>query len=251
MAVAVLKGLASQGGAASLSQLGLALGEPPAKVHRYLASLIGEGLVLQDPATLRYALGPGAIEIGLAAMRQSDALTLCGAELAKLAEDHDISGFVSVLGNRGPTIISWKEAMHTVTVNVKVGSVLPVLWSATGLAFAAFSRSAAIDALVEQELGSRDIPPSVGISSREDVARVAARVRKLGCSPVQDLLLNGISAVAVPVFDADQGVPAVLTTLGHSASFDADPQGEPARLLKQAAAAVTLRLGGKVLAAES
>ena len=70
--VAVLKGLADLGGRATLTALSAHVQEPPAKVHRYLASLAEEGLVSQDAGTQQYFLGPEAIRIGMAAMRQAD-----------------------------------------------------------------------------------------------------------------------------------------------------------------------------------
>jgi len=85
-AVTVLKGLSDIGGSASLTALAAHLNESPAKVHRYLVSLIEGDLVVQDPVTARYVLGVGSILIGLAAMRQSDVLTLAAGELSRLAE---------------------------------------------------------------------------------------------------------------------------------------------------------------------
>ena len=35
---------------------------PPAKAHRYLVSLIRAGLVMQDPASSHYDLGPFALK---------------------------------------------------------------------------------------------------------------------------------------------------------------------------------------------
>src|SRR5256885_14594976 len=46
--LAVLKALATLGGRASLTAIAGAVEESPAKVHRYLASLMAEGLVEQD-----------------------------------------------------------------------------------------------------------------------------------------------------------------------------------------------------------
>jgi DNA-binding IclR family transcriptional regulator len=85
-AVSVLKTLAAMGGVASLSTLSARLQESPAKVHRYLASLVETELVIQEASNGRYVLGPEAIAIGLAAMRQSDVLTLAANEISKLAE---------------------------------------------------------------------------------------------------------------------------------------------------------------------
>ena len=66
----ILKALARLGGAASLTAIAAECGESAAKVHRYLSSLTSEGLVAQHPATQHYHLGPEAVRIGLAALRQ-------------------------------------------------------------------------------------------------------------------------------------------------------------------------------------
>ena len=54
--LAVLKALTTLGGRASLTAIGAAVDESPAKVHRYLASLMAEGLA---DLALYAAVGPG------------------------------------------------------------------------------------------------------------------------------------------------------------------------------------------------
>jgi len=243
MAIEVLKALAQLGGAATLSQLAVALEENPAKVHRYLASLVEGDMVTRELTTARYALGPGSIAVGLAAMRQSDVVTLADPELVRLAEVHGLSCFLAVLGNKGPTIVRWREPLHPVTVNVKVGSVIPVLWSATGRAFAAFKPSADVDAWIKEELRTATPFQKAQTPSRAQVAAQMADVRRDGCASIKDLLLVGISAVAAPIFDADGGMVAALTALGPTGSFDADPSGGNALQIKAAAMTLSVRLG--------
>ena len=72
----ILKALARLGGAASLTAIAAESAESAAKVHRYLSSLASEGLVAQHPATQHYHLGPEAVRIGLAALRQCDPVRL-------------------------------------------------------------------------------------------------------------------------------------------------------------------------------
>ena len=242
--MAVLKALAAMGGAASLTALAARLQESPAKVHRYLASLVDAELVLQEESTSRYVLGREAIVIGLAAMRQSDVLTLAPKELARLAESHDLSCFVAIRGNHGPTIVRWVEPVQPVTVNVKVGSVMPVLWSATGRAFGAFSKAGPFDAIVRSELAEATPERRRLLPDRAAVDALFEEIRLLRCAPVRDVLLNGVSAVAAPVFDADDRLCAVMTALGTSGSFDPTPGGSTALVVRQAADAVSARLGG-------
>lgn len=244
-AVEVLKALASLGGSASLSALAEHLGESPPKVHRYLASLVDAELVLQDRATARYVLGPETIAIGLAAMRQSDVLTLAAAELARLAEAHRLACFAAVLGNHGPTIVRWDEPVQTVTVNVRVGSVLPVLWSATGRAFGAFGPATAVDEFINSELAMATPEQRRQLPDREAVEALFKEIRALRCAPIRDVLLTGVSAVAAPVFDANARVSAVMTALGPSGLFDPTPGGSTALVVRRAADAVSERLGYK------
>ena len=147
--LAVLKALATLGGRASLTAIAGAVEESPAKVHRYLASLMAEGLVEQDRGGTQYALAAEAMRVGLAAMRQSDPIRLAEPALLHLREALQVTSFVAVMGNLGPTIVRFEEPGLPVTVNVRVGSVMSLLWSATGRAFFAFmDDDARVDALL-------------------------------------------------------------------------------------------------------
>jgi DNA-binding IclR family transcriptional regulator len=239
----VLKTLAAMGGGASLTALAARVGESPAKVHRYLASLVEAEFVLQEAVTSRYVLGPEAIAVGLAAMRHSDVLELGAAELARLAQSHHLSCFVSVLGSHGPTVVRWFEPIQTVTVNVKTGSVMPVLWSATGRAFGAFIQSSLLDAAVQKELAEATPERRLLLPDQHAVDALFTEIRSLRCAPIRDVLLVGVSAVAVPIFNADGRLAAVLTALGTSGSFDPTPGGSTSLVVRQAADSVSTRLG--------
>jgi len=244
--VAVLKALTALGGSASLTALAERLEESPAKVHRYLVSLLEGELVLQDPVTARYLLGPEAIAIGLAAMRQSDVLTLTAPQLAGLAQAHRLSCFVALWGNHGPTIVRWDEPVQPVTVNVRVGSVLPVLWAATGRAFGAFGASGGVTSLnmqIQRELASASPEQRRLLPHRHAVDALFETIVEQGCAPVRDVLLKGVSALAAPIFDAAGQLAAVLTALGPSGGFDPTPGGATASLVLEAANAVSTRLG--------
>src|SRR5690606_13074312 len=117
--VAVLKGLASLGGGASLTALAAQLDENPAKVHRYLVSLIDGGLVTQNANTQQYTLGLESMLIGLAAMRQADPIRIAEPALIHVREHLSITSFIAVMGNKGPTIVRMEEPSLPVTVNVR------------------------------------------------------------------------------------------------------------------------------------
>ncbi|TFY99758.1 IclR family transcriptional regulator [Ramlibacter rhizophilus] len=243
VAVTVLKALAALGGAATLTRLALQLQEHPAKVHRYLSSLVSSGFVEQDPITARYFLGSEAIFLGLAAQRQSDVLRLCTAEIAKVTEDLGVSCLVAVMGNQGPVIVRWEEPVQAIVVNVRAGFVMPVLWSATGRAFAAFQRSAVVEAVITRELAAATAQQRRELPDRKAVEAMLAGYRPHGCTWLRDQPLKGVGSLAAPVFEANGQVAAVVVALGVAETFDLRPDGPNAKVLRAAAQSVSQRLG--------
>jgi DNA-binding IclR family transcriptional regulator len=224
--MAILKGLTRLGGEGSLTAIAHEVGESAAKVHRYLSSFAQEGFVVQNPVTQHYHLGTEAIRLGLAALRQCDPVRLGEGALLRMRESLEVTCFIAVMGNVGPTVLRMEEPPLPVTVNIRAGSVLPLLWSATGQVFLAFSDDAELrhKATLEHQAGA---PSQRALFKGADpVARLCRQVKAQGCSIVIDTLLRGISAVAAPVFDADGHVRAVLTALGASNGFDARPDGK-------------------------
>ncbi|WP_454710328.1 IclR family transcriptional regulator [Delftia acidovorans] len=242
--LAVLKALATLGGRASLTAIAGAVEESPAKVHRYLASLMAEGLVEQDRGGTQYALAAEAMRVGLAAMRQSDPIRLAEPALLHLREALQVTSFVAVMGNLGPTIVRFEEPGLPVTVNVRVGSVMSLLWSATGRAFFAFmDDDARVDALLARELDEAPAARRALLDGADPLGTLRREIRAAGCASVRDVNLPGISAVAAPLHDYTGHVVGVLCALGASGGFDPDPQGAVARALRAEAARVSASLG--------
>jgi len=245
--MAVLKGLARLGGRASLTALAAAIGESPAKVHRYLVSLIGGELVSQDASSQQYFLGPQAIQIGLAAMRQVDPIRIAEPALMHLREGLDVTCFIAVMGNKGPTIVRFEEPGLPVTVNVRVGSVLSLLWSATGRVFLGLRDDSLVRALAQDELDAASPELRASLAARDAIGQLGRDVRRdvkaAGCVSVRDTNLRGISAVAAPLVDYTGRVCAVLTALGATGGFDASPDGPIAAAVRSEARTASELLG--------
>lgn len=241
--VAVLKGLSRLGGRASLTRLAAHLGESPAKVHRYLISLLEAGLVAQDAVSQHYYLGAETIQLGIAAMRQADPLRAAEPSLARLREQLEVTCFVAVMGNKGPTIVRFEEPALPVTLNVRVGSVLSLLWSATGRVFLAMTHDGRVEALARAELEAASAEQRRGLDPRDPIGTLRTQVRAAGVATVRDTYLPGVSAVAAPLIDYTGQVRAVLTALGATGGFDPSPQGPIARTVREEAEAVSRSLG--------
>lgn len=243
MGMGILKALARLGGSASLTAVAAAVEESTAKVHRYLASLVQEDLVAQDSSTQHYRLGPAAIQIGLAALRQSDPVRRSEPALVRLRDELGVTCFLAIMGNLGPTIMRFEEPSLPVTINVRAGSVLPLLWSATGQVFlAAMEEDAAQRVPLRAELAAASAEQRRRLGA-EALEPLCERVRAQGCAMVRDSLLPGISAVAAPIVDHRGRVVAVLTALGASGGFDPSLSGPIAPVVLREAATISQSLG--------
>lgn len=239
----VLKELAAAGGRASLSALAARLGENPAKVHRYLASLIDESLVTQERGTQLYALGSQCIVIGLAALRIADPIRLSEPSLVHLRETLEVTCFVAVMGDHGPTIMRIEEPGLPVTVNVRAGSVMSLLWSATGRLFLALLDESRVTRLAEDELARAPQELRAQLDARDPIGVLQRQVRADGCASVKDTNLKGISAVAAPLFDANGHLCGALTALGATGGFDSSLDGPIAVALREEARTISAELG--------
>ncbi len=241
--MAVLKELGRLGGRASLTLLATRLEESPAKVHRYLVSLMEAGLVAQDAASQQYFLGLEAMLLGLAALRQADPIRLAEPGLIRLREGLEVTCFIAVMGNKGPTIVRFEEPGLPVTVNVRMGSVLSMLWSATGRVFLSLQDDARVRALAEAELARAPAELRAQLDPADPIGRLRREVLEQGCATVRDTNLKGISAVSAPLLNHDGRPCAALTALGAAGGFDPSPDGPIAQALRREAEAASALLG--------
>ncbi|HEX6978233.1 MAG TPA: IclR family transcriptional regulator [Alphaproteobacteria bacterium] len=243
----LLRALAEAPAALGLKEVAGRAGMSASKAHRYLVSLIRVGLVQQDAMTGRYDLGTLALTVGLAALGRLDPVKVGRWAAAAFRTRVDETVLIAVWGNRGPTVVGWEESSKPVTVNVRVGSVIPLLSSATGRVFLAHAPAEHTRALVEAELADlRARRPDDLDALAPD--RLVAEVRRYGLGRVDGDLLPGISALAAPIFDHAGRLSLVLTALGHHGVFDSRWDGVVATTLKEIAAAASRRLGAGVAA---
>lgn len=241
---ALLEVLAQGAGPLMLRDLARTASMSAAKAHRYLVSFQRLGLVVQDGATTRYDLGPAALKLGLSALERLDAVKLARERVALLKEEIGHTVALAVWGNHGPTIVHWEESPSAVTVNLRLGDVMPLLTSATGQCFAAFAPREAIAPLLKEEMARAQKQGRTGVPGTMTEARALLdAVRKRGGSRVVDTLIPGIVGFCVPVFDSDGHMALGMVTLGPAGSFDPEWGGAVEAPLRRAAVQLSSDLG--------
>lgn len=208
----------------------------------------GRYLVAQ-PHDIGVPLAAGANIARLKAVR------LATRALVELSDELDETLGLGVWGNKGPTIVRWEEASEPVSDNLRTGLVLPVLTSATGLAFAAWLPAETTAPFIEAELAQGG-PVAEGLPAgqlEEQLAliRAAGIVRLVGTDAFADLYGTSISALSVPVFDHTGAMVLALTAIGSTRKLDASESGRLVTGLRGCAATLSQRLGGRGPAADA
>lgn len=239
----LVRALAESGAAMTLKDLAAAAQMPAAKAHRYVVSLIRAGLVEQQLLSGRYDLGPLALTAGLAALGRLDYQRLAWEKLVELREAVGETVMIAVWNGRGAVITRWEDSARPVTVNVRVGSVLSPVFSASGRAIAAFLPRETIEPLVAAEF-ALGTPTYMGKAlSEAGYYDLLADIRRRRLTRVQGDQSPGISGVSAPVL-THEGKPILsLTVVGSQGVFDLSWSGPNARAVDAAARDLSARLG--------
>jgi DNA-binding IclR family transcriptional regulator len=232
----LLKTLAQLGGPQTLKDFSAAAGLSPAKAHRYLVSLIREGLIEQSSIDGRYDFGGAAREIGRAAINRLDIMRIGAPLLVDLRNVLQQTVFLGVWGNEGPTVLYWLDVPRPVSVIIRPGSILPLLTSALGLVCTAYLPPDLTKRRIAKEIAEHKRSGlDFAVKSEAEAASKLADVRARGFSLVRGDLIRGIDAMAVPVLDFKKDLVAVLAAVGPSKSIDVSSNGKSIRELKSAA----------------
>ena len=208
-------------------------------VRKPLAFGAGKYMVVHPYDNAMNAVGAGNVA-------SLNAVHLARPCLEDLNRETDKTVGLGVWGNLGPTLIWWIEASRPLDVRLRCGMVLPLLGSATGKVFAAFSPPELTAPYIEAELAVAQRTDSVPFVSRQAVDEHLAGVRERRLGSISDAVLTdinerGVNGVSAPVFDASGSIVLALTMMGDAASFnDHDPA---VARLADAARRLSARLG--------
>jgi DNA-binding IclR family transcriptional regulator len=236
----LIRALAEAGSRLPLKTLSARAGMPPGKAHLYLVSFLRIGLVVQDPATMHYGLGPYALQLGMAALDQISLPDFAREPLRRLNEQHELPAYLSLWGRMGPFIAVKFDADLPTPFTIKVGFVFPLLSTATGNIFLAHMPKRDTDMLVERE--GKLVPD---LLARR--AAISARVKKDGFAISEGHLFRGFSAISAPIFDHTAALAGSVTLLGIGAQINRSPQGPIVTEVRRVARELSELLGNSPL----
>lgn len=226
-----------------LKTLAAHAGMPPAKAYRYMVSLVRSQLVERDELSGRYRLGPMARLIGLRAIQSLDAVRLSSARLPLICSELGFSVAVAIWAYDGPTIVAVEEARQPVTIGTRVGEIMPILNSATGLVFGAWMPRSLTDDHIRRSAASARRATGQPPPSQVALDRLFDGVREAGLGITEGGLNPTVNALSAPIFDHRGVLVAALSTLGPANELEVAPTGPVALALRRFAAELSAELG--------
>lgn len=203
-----------------LKELSEVLAMHPAKVHRYVVSLIRKGYAKQL-SDGRYHMGERAHAFGVNALRRTDMLELSQPYIYEIQQHLNCSIHVSKWFADSAIVVQALESNHVFNIITRVGSRMPLLKSATGRLHACFQAEHIIQPLLEKEwamMAKADQYPA----NWTEFLKLKAQILQQGYSMVTGDMMLGIHAISIPVFNFTGQLDHVITCIGTQDQLPAE-----------------------------
>lgn len=210
-AAGLLHALASQSAPVGLSELARSVGLAKGTAHGLIHTLVEVGFVEQNPATGRYALGPGLLQLGLDRLDpnvlRSRALNWTDALAARTGQ----AALVAVMA-AGEAVVAHHVFRSDATAQTLLtATTLPLHASALGKVLLAYDPQAfrAMTAVALESLTYRTV------TERSHLVRDLADLRDQGWAAVVEEAEPGVAEIAAPIRDKGGYVIAAIGIRGR------------------------------------
>lgn len=221
----------------TLGEVAQATGLDKATTRRLLLTLMGARFVVQDPATQRYGLGGAIRALAASVVEHFDLRTTAAPVLAEIAAELHTTMFISVYRDGAAVCLDRIHDIHGMEVRWwAVGGTLPLNCGGAPKLLLAYQSPEEIDRVLTGPL-----PPMTpkSITDPAVLRRQLVAIRKRGWELAVDDVAVGLSAVAVPVLDADGSIVCALSMGGLTPQMV--QRGQPLHLERLQAAATVVR----------
>ncbi|MCZ6873590.1 MAG: IclR family transcriptional regulator [bacterium] len=182
--------------------------------HRLLALLRKKGLIVSDPDSQLYSLGPGVVELSWVVLRQQNLRAVCHPYLERIRQDtNETVSLYTRMGDKR-LCVEELESGQDIKYSHTVGLTAPLHVGAPGKALLAFLPETELQALLSG-LALTAITPNT-LTDAEQLREELHTTRKRGYAVSRGERSSGASAVAAPIRDWSGKTVATLGVLGPS-----------------------------------
>jgi len=206
----ILETIEAESGDIGVREMARRLELSPTIVQRLVTSLAMRGYIEKNPETARYRLGHRSMILGASGERGVDYAVTARRELDRLAHEHQLNGFISVLRGGRAIYLLAVQAHGPVAIRVSIGSEMPLHSTAAGKVLLA----ALADGEARKLLGHRKLAAITPHTITDPAAVLASlsRVRRQGYATVVEENIPGVLSVGAPINNRGGNVVAALST---------------------------------------
>ncbi|MCL6478619.1 MAG: IclR family transcriptional regulator [Peptococcaceae bacterium] len=238
-ALAILDALGRKPQGYGCTELGQLLGLHKSTVYRIISTLQAYGFADKDPQTDRYKLGTKIMYLGLEALNSLDFRKVAIPYMQELAQISRETIQLAVLDGNEVLIVEQVLSPEAITVNLGLRSQIHC--TATGKVLLAYlPTDNAINILKSQEIHQYTINT---ITEINQMISHLEKVRSQGFAINAEEMVEGVRAIAVPVYNHNGTVIAALSITGPSSRLSLERIYRLVTVLKETSASISMQLG--------
>lgn len=225
----------------TLTEIARDLEMPLPTAARILKALEEEGFLERDKSTKQYRLGFKCYLLGSIAKKTGILRSLALPYMEELKRVFNET--VNLYIREGDFRICYEQVESSLNLkrSAKLGDRFPLWAGASGRCFLAFMSNEDVERIISQ---AEALTPNT-ILEKNRVMEKNSELRKRGYSFSLSEREQGVSSVAVPIFDASMQPPACMTLSGPTARFTEKMIGDLIPVLKKTCLAISLKLGAE------
>ncbi|MGM7672082.1 IclR family transcriptional regulator [Microbacterium sp. A93] len=241
-AIQILSALRASGDGASARELAPTTGFARSTVQRILATLSASGMVIQDPATQRYRIGPQALVIGLGYNGGNVLVNEARPYMFTLRDESLETVGLSVAVGNARVFLEEVQSNAQIRFASEMGRLYPLWSGANGRVL----MSGLTDAEIDRVLADHEHDATLHESLTPDEIRARiSEVRAHTFAMASNETIANVSSVAVGVRDGSGQTVAALSVSGPADRFTSARMDEVVPRLQDAASAISARLGAR------
>ncbi len=223
-----------------VSDIAQAVGLHKATTHRIVTTLLNYGYLERAADGQKYRLGLQLTDLGFKAVRRMDLRREALPYMTRLVQRWDEACDLSIFDQGHVFYIEVIQGNHALTIAAAVGQRLPAHCTASGKLFLAHLPPHELDALLSRPL---TVYTDKTITAPAELRRQLESVRQQGYGFDDEEYEVGIRAVSVPIRNQEGTVLAAMSMPGPTSRMTLDRLPEIVESLKEAAQAISRRLG--------
>jgi IclR family transcriptional regulator, acetate operon repressor len=233
LALQILEHLAHRSHNASLGAIAKEFSASKATVYRHLQTLVQQGFVHQDAATGNYEVGIKLVVLGEAARGRFDIVRAARDELIALRDETQQAATICSMVQDSLVVLDLIQGHTVIEFGTRPGTRLALDASAHGKVWLAFSSGAAIEHVLTR---SRACKTPIFVQE-------LAKVRRRGWATAASEVIDGVNALAAPVFDHSARMIGSIAIVGATQFIPPEPNRAQIDAVVGAAQRVSRALG--------